>query len=58
MATTSSRELGVIPGPRLGRILDELLERVLTDPRLNERATLLRLAQGILAGMDLPGTDR
>jgi putative nucleotidyltransferase with HDIG domain len=42
-------ELGLPPGPRLGRILDELTERVVADPGLNERPTLLMLAQGMLA---------
>ena len=42
-------ELGLEPGPRLGRILDELTERVVADPGLNERPTLLLLAQGMLA---------
>ena len=41
-------ELGVAPGPGLGRILDELLERVMADPELNDRPTLLLLAQGML----------
>jgi tRNA nucleotidyltransferase (CCA-adding enzyme) len=41
-------ELGVPPGPRLGRILDDLLERVVTDPALNDRATLLLLAESML----------
>lgn len=38
------RELGLEPGPRIGLILDRLIERVLDDPSLNERPTLLRLA--------------
>ena len=38
------RELGLEPGPRIGLILDRLMERVLDDPSLNERETLLRLA--------------
>jgi putative nucleotidyltransferase with HDIG domain len=38
------RELGLEPGPRIGLILDRLMERVLDDPTLNERETLLRLA--------------
>ncbi len=38
------RELGLGPGPRIGLILDGLMERVLDDPSLNERSTLLRLA--------------
>ena len=42
-------ELGLPAGPRLGRILDELLERVIGDPRLNDRATLLLLAESMLA---------
>ena len=46
------RELGMGPGPRLGQVLDELLERALEDPSVNEPATLRRLAQGILADMD------
>ena len=44
-------ELGLAPGPRLGRVIAELLDRVLADPGLNERGSLLLLAQGILADM-------
>ena len=32
------RALALAPGPRLGRLLDALLERVIADPMLNERA--------------------
>ena len=39
------RELGIEPGPSIGRILDALIDRVLDDPSLNERSTLLRLAR-------------
>jgi tRNA nucleotidyltransferase (CCA-adding enzyme) len=42
------RELGLRPGPRLGRVLDALVERVIDDPALNDRATLLLLAQSML----------
>ena len=42
-------ELGVPAGPHLGRILDALLERVIADPGLNDRATLLMLAEAMLA---------
>jgi putative nucleotidyltransferase with HDIG domain len=42
-------ELGLKPGPLIGRILAELLDRVITDPALNDRPTLLVLARGILA---------
>lgn len=41
-------ELGADPGPALGRVLDELLERVIADPALNDRPTLLVLAQELL----------
>jgi tRNA nucleotidyltransferase (CCA-adding enzyme) len=46
------RELGLEPGPRLGRMIDALVDRVVDDPALNERATLLLLAQGMLADVD------
>ena len=41
-------ELGLDEGPLLGRMLDELLERVIADPALNQRPTLLLLAQSML----------
>ena len=41
-------ELGLPQGPLLGRMLDDLLERVIVDPGLNERPTLLLLAQAML----------
>ena len=41
-------ELGLEQGPLVGRILDELLERVIVDPALNDRPTLLILAQAML----------
>ena len=40
-------ELGLEEGPRLGRILDALLEQVIADPALNDRPTLLLLAQSM-----------
>ena len=43
-------ELGMSPGPPLGRVLDALLDRVIADPALNDRPTLLLLAQGRCAG--------
>ncbi len=43
-------ELAIPEGPTLGRILDTLLERVVTDPGLNDRKTLLLLAASIVAG--------
>jgi len=42
------RELGLEPGPVLGRILDDLLEQVIADPALNDRPTLLLLAQSAI----------
>ena len=45
------RELGMEPGPHLGRVLAELVELVIADPAVNERPTLLLLAQGMLADM-------
>lgn len=41
-------ELGLAPGPKVGKILERLLERVLEQPTLNTRAQLLELA-GALA---------
>ena len=45
-------ELGMEPGPALGRVLDELLQRVIEEPGLNEAPTLLLLAR------DLTASDR
>ena len=39
------RDLGLAPGPEIGRILDVLFERVLDDPALNTPETLLALAR-------------
>jgi tRNA nucleotidyltransferase (CCA-adding enzyme) len=50
------RELGLQPGPRLGGLLEALLDQVIADPVLNDRATLMLLAQGMLADM-LPDRD-
>jgi tRNA nucleotidyltransferase (CCA-adding enzyme) len=41
------RELGIPPGPRLGTILDALLDRVIADPAVNTRGTLLAIARGL-----------
>lgn len=42
-------ELGLSAGPELGRVLDQLLDRVLIDSQLNDRPTLLMLARGLQA---------
>jgi tRNA nucleotidyltransferase (CCA-adding enzyme) len=47
-------ELGLAPSPTLGRILDELTDRVVAEPALNDRAILLDMARAIL---DDPGAD-
>jgi tRNA nucleotidyltransferase (CCA-adding enzyme) len=39
------RELGIPPGPAVGRILADLFERVLDDPSLNTREKLVELAK-------------
>jgi putative nucleotidyltransferase with HDIG domain len=41
-------ELDLAPGPTLGHILDELLERAIADPAVNDRPTLLLIAQSML----------
>ena len=38
-------ELGMAPGPGLGRLLDWLLERVIAEPSVNTREGLLDLAR-------------
>jgi tRNA nucleotidyltransferase (CCA-adding enzyme) len=43
------RELGLAPGPELGRILRELLELVTEEPALNERDLLLESARRMTA---------
>jgi len=45
-------ELDAEPGPRLGVVLDRLLDAVVEDPALNDRPTLLLLAQRLLAEDD------
>jgi putative nucleotidyltransferase with HDIG domain len=42
-------ELRLPQGPHLGKLLDELLELVIADPKRNDRATLLLLAESMLA---------
>jgi tRNA nucleotidyltransferase (CCA-adding enzyme) len=42
------KDLGMTPGPRMGVLLDRLLDLVLEDPALNERATLLARAAALL----------
>ena len=42
-------ELGLAPGPVIGRLLTKLLERVIGDPSLNTRDRLLATARSIVA---------
>jgi tRNA nucleotidyltransferase (CCA-adding enzyme) len=42
-------ELGLAPGPELGRVLAALVERVIDEPALNEAPTLLLLARDLAA---------
>ncbi len=39
------RELGLKPGPMIGRVLNHLLEQTIDEPKLNEYRTLLALAR-------------
>ncbi|HTS87537.1 MAG TPA: CCA tRNA nucleotidyltransferase [Gemmatimonadales bacterium] len=41
------REIGIPPGPRIGAILERLLARVVDDPSLNTRETLLAEARSL-----------
>jgi tRNA nucleotidyltransferase/poly(A) polymerase len=41
------RELGIMPGAAVGRVLEGLLEQVIEDPELNTRETLTRLMREI-----------
>ena len=43
-------ELGIPPGPLIGRLLAGLLEAVLEDPSLNARGRLLELARAMASG--------
>jgi tRNA nucleotidyltransferase (CCA-adding enzyme) len=43
-------ELGIDPGPLIGRLLAALLEEVLEDPTLNSRDRLLALARTMASG--------
>ena len=45
--------LGISPSPALGALLDALLERVLDDPSLNRRETLLDLARDLAGDLDM-----
>jgi tRNA nucleotidyltransferase (CCA-adding enzyme) len=41
-------ELSLSPGPMIGRLLDDLLARVIADPSLNDKPTLLLLAETLV----------
>lgn len=46
------RELGLGPGPRIGRVLERLMEAVLDDPASNDRESLLAVARQAVAEAD------
>jgi tRNA nucleotidyltransferase (CCA-adding enzyme) len=48
-------ELGVLPGPEVGRILGRLFDRVVEDPTLNARPALLQLAAHLALGDERRG---
>ena len=58
--TDLQHELGLLPGPQIGHILDELMETVLDDPALNRREALLELARHVdtQAVSERTGADR
>jgi hypothetical protein len=52
------RELGLRPGPRIGRLLQALLREVLGDPAANDRTRLLDAARALQpAAVDPPEPD-
>ncbi|HET8586822.1 MAG TPA: hypothetical protein VFM74_03010, partial [Candidatus Limnocylindria bacterium] len=50
-------ELGLPPGPRLGRLLERLFEAVIDEPARNRREELLELARTLLASVDQGGAS-
>jgi tRNA nucleotidyltransferase (CCA-adding enzyme) len=48
-------ELGLTEGPELGRVLSDLFDRVVEDPRLNDRVQLLALARSLSQPAGGPG---
>ena len=51
------RELGIGPGPGVGRVLERLLDRVLDHPELNERTTLLAMIAREFEGVKKDGRE-
>lgn len=45
-------ELGLGEGPELGRVLSDLFDRIVENPRLNDRAQLLSLARSLTSRSD------
>ena len=43
------KELGLVPGPEVGRVLKTLLDEVIADPKKNDRDVLLAIARKVLA---------
>ncbi len=50
-------ELGLAPGREMGRLLDDLTERVVAEPALNDRETLIEMARSMLRPPDAESTQ-
>jgi tRNA nucleotidyltransferase (CCA-adding enzyme) len=50
-------ELGLVPGPIVGKLLARLVERVVADPTLNEPARLFELARDMARSMGSQAED-
>jgi len=50
-------ELGISPGPMVGKILNSLLQMVIEDPSLNEKEKLLTLAREIYSNLTSQNAD-
>jgi tRNA nucleotidyltransferase (CCA-adding enzyme) len=44
--------LGIQPGPKIGELLNSLLEKVINNPELNKKDTLLKIVENDLARME------
>jgi tRNA nucleotidyltransferase (CCA-adding enzyme) len=50
-------ELGLEPGPIVGRVLARLVERVVADPAINQRARLIELARDMTRSIEAQAED-
>jgi hypothetical protein len=42
--------IGIKPGPRMGAVLNELLDSAISDPELNTREKLLEISRKLVSG--------